>query len=81
MTPVLPESATKPKSALPFLLAFTAAAVGVYWYNDSARKPETPVAVMASGPFSKAYATGAVAGVIVHEPRKEVWPFTFTGPA
>jgi thiol-disulfide isomerase/thioredoxin len=68
----------KPRSALPFLLAFIAAAVGVYWYNDGPRKQETPVAVTAGTPFSKSYATGAVAGVVVHEARKDLRPFTFT---
>jgi thiol-disulfide isomerase/thioredoxin len=74
----------KPRSALPFLLAFIAGVIGVYWYNDGPRKADTPdspvteEAPEVKGPFSKAYATGSVAGVIVHGTRKALPAFTFT---
>lgn len=76
-----PDTSKKP-SSLPFILAFLAGAVGIYWFNGDTRKEEVktpaPAAVVegATG-FSKALAKGAVAGVIVHPARKELATFTF----
>jgi thiol-disulfide isomerase/thioredoxin len=74
-----PATSKKP-SGLPFILAFLAGAVGIYWFNGDTRKEEVktpaPVAEGASG-FSKALAKGPVAGVIVHPVRKEIAGFSF----
>ena len=70
----------KPRSTLPFILAFIAGAIGIYWFNGETRKQEVaPAAVSApaTGGFSKALATGPMAGVIIHAARKEIAPFTF----
>ena len=73
----------KKRSALPFILAFAAGAIGIYWFNGEPRKAEvTPAAATAqteaSGGFSKALAKGPMAGVLVHPERKEIAPFSFT---
>ena len=70
----------KPRSTLPFIIAFIAGAAGIYWFNSEPRKQEvaTPViAAQATGGFSKALATGPMAGVIIHAARKDIAPFTF----
>jgi thiol-disulfide isomerase/thioredoxin len=72
--------AEKPRSALPFVLAFIAGAAGIYWFNSEPRKQEVaPAAVTApaAGGFSRALATGPMAGVIIHATRKDISPFTF----
>ncbi len=73
------ETPTKPKSLLPFLLAFAAGAIGIYWFQGNERKAETPVAQVnaAPGVFSKALATGPMTGVIIHAMRKDVQEFLF----
>jgi thiol-disulfide isomerase/thioredoxin len=73
----------KKRSALPFILAFAAGAIGIYWFNGEPRKDEVspPAATVqstATGGFSKALATGPMAGVIIHPERKDIAPFTFT---
>jgi thiol-disulfide isomerase/thioredoxin len=80
MTSDHPEAKAQ-KSALPFVLAFIVGVLGVYWFNSAPRKEETPVAASApaTGALSKAYATGAVAGVIVHDKRKDIPAFSFAG--
>jgi thiol-disulfide isomerase/thioredoxin len=66
------------RSPLPFVLAFLAGACGIYWFQSDGRKEESPVpAVIATGAFSKAYATGALAGFVIHEKRKAIAPFAF----
>jgi thiol-disulfide isomerase/thioredoxin len=72
-------SSAKANSPWPFILAFIAGVMGIYWFQGGIGKPDVPVASSpASGAFSKAYATGAVAGVIVHDARKEIPAFAFT---
>ncbi len=67
------------KSPLPFLLAFAAGAIGIYWFQGDERKVETPAAQVnvAPGTFSKALATGPMTGVIVHAIRKDLQVFSF----
>jgi thiol-disulfide isomerase/thioredoxin len=65
-------------SPLPFILAFIAGAVGIYWLSGEPRKAETPTAqtsVEVTG--LKALAKGPMAGVILHKDRKDIAPFTF----
>lgn len=75
---MIAQSPPPSKSPLPFILAFIAGAVGIYWFQSDGRKAEYRApAVVATGGFSKAYATGAVAGVVVHNERRSILPFTF----
>jgi thiol-disulfide isomerase/thioredoxin len=70
----------KTRSALPFILAFIAGVAGIYWFNSEPRKQEvaTPVTTASvAGGFSKALATGPMAGVIIHATRKEIALFSF----
>ncbi len=69
----------KPKSMLPFLLAFVAGAVGIYLFQADERKVEAPVAAqcVAQTGFSKALACGPMAAVVVNATRKDVGAFTF----
>jgi thiol-disulfide isomerase/thioredoxin len=73
------ETPTRQKSPLPFIFAFAAAALAIYWFQSGARKDESQnaPAVVATGAFSKTYATGAVAGVVVHDERLSIPPFDF----
>ncbi len=73
------QSQQKGKSPLPFIVAFIVGLLGIYWFNSTPRKEETPVAVAvpAGAAFSKAYAIGPVAGVIVHDQRKDIPPLAF----
>jgi thiol-disulfide isomerase/thioredoxin len=71
---------TIPRSALPFILAFIAGVAGIYLFNGEPRKQEVTTPVVAApvaGGFSKALATGPMAGVIIHAARKDISPFTF----
>jgi thiol-disulfide isomerase/thioredoxin len=72
-------SPEKTRSPLPFILAFLAGAVGIYWFNAEPRKQElaVPVKDQAVTGFSKVLATGPVAGVIVHPQPKAVGTFPF----
>ncbi len=69
----------KSKSIIPFVLAFVAGAVGIYWFQSEPRKVETPVANAPSSAkgFSKALATGPMAAVVVNATRRDLQPFTF----
>jgi thiol-disulfide isomerase/thioredoxin len=70
----------KNRSALPFVFAFIAGVAGIYWFNSEPRKQEVAAPVVTApvaGEFSKALATGPMAGVIIHAARKEITPFTF----
>ncbi len=63
------------------MLAFLAGAVGIYWFQSDPRKDESQVAATTVatpvGEFSKALATGPMAGVIVHDKRKTLSTFSF----
>jgi thiol-disulfide isomerase/thioredoxin len=72
----------KKRSLLPFMLAFAAGAIGIYWFNSEPRKDEvaTPAVTVQAATetgFSKALATGPMAGVIIHPERKDIPPFSF----
>jgi thiol-disulfide isomerase/thioredoxin len=73
----------KSRSALPFVLAFIAGAIGTYWFNGEPRKDEVkPDSVLTAGEtpsgFSKALAKGPLAGLIVHAARKPIPDFSFS---
>lgn len=70
---------TKPFAAVPLVIVILLIAAGLYWFNGSAGKVESPnpaasVAVQGS---LKALATGPLAGFLVHEPRRDIATFTF----
>ena len=75
----------KKRSTLPFMLAVIVVRgyAALYWFNSEPRKVEVarqlprPAAI---GGFSKALAKGPMAGVIVHEPRKDIAPFPSPTP-
>jgi thiol-disulfide isomerase/thioredoxin len=73
------DTPNKTKSPLPFLLAFAAGAIGIYWFQGDERKAETPAVQVnvAPGVFAKALAKGPMAGVIIHAARKDLQEFTF----
>jgi thiol-disulfide isomerase/thioredoxin len=57
--------------------AIAAGTYGIYGLKGEPRKQEVVVAAVPAGGFSKALATGAMAGVIVHPTRKDISPFSF----
>jgi thiol-disulfide isomerase/thioredoxin len=59
------------------LLVIGAGAYGIYGFRGEPRKQEVVVAAVPVGGFSKALATGVMAGVIVHPARKDISPFSF----
>ena len=66
----------KPFAALPIILVVLLAAFGIYGWNGGTGKTESPV--VAAGEASlKPFATGTLAGFLVHAPRKPVAPFSF----
>ncbi len=72
------ETPAPQKSPLPFVLAFVAGAAGIYWFQSDGRKEENQQpAVIATGAFSKAYATGTLAGFVIHEQRRTIAAFPF----
>jgi thiol-disulfide isomerase/thioredoxin len=68
----------KPFALIPLLVGLGIS--GLYWFQSEPRKTEvasvTETAAPASG-FSKALATGSMAGVIVHAERKDIPAFSF----
>lgn len=68
---------SKPFATLPLVLAVLAGAAGIYWFGGGTGKQESPAAITATQPALKPLATGALAALLVHEPRKEIAAFTF----
>ena len=69
---------TKPIAALPLVGLVLLAAAGLYWLTGGTGKVESPtVTETASVGSLKSLATGALAGFLVREPRKDIAPFTF----
>jgi thiol-disulfide isomerase/thioredoxin len=62
---------------LPVALAVVASVLGVYWFQGEPRKAEVIEAVAPASGFSRALATGPLAGFIVHAARKDIAPFKF----
>jgi thiol-disulfide isomerase/thioredoxin len=59
------------------VLVFVAGAYGIYGFKGEPRKEEVAPPPVATGSFSKALATGPLAGFIIHPTRKDIAPFTF----
>ena len=59
------------------LLFVAAAGYGVYGFKGEPRKQEVAEAVVPAGGFSKAFATGSLAGFIIHPQRKDIAAFSF----
>lgn len=73
---------TKPFATVPLVLVILLVAVGLYWFNGGTGKVESPeVAAPAdasgAGPSLKAYAKGPLAALLVHEPARDIPPFSF----
>jgi len=73
---------TKPFATVPLVLVILLIAAGLYWFNGSTGKVESPTPAAATAetagtPGLKALATGPLAALLVHEPAKEIPPFTF----
>lgn len=76
---MIPPLTLKTRYALPLALAALAGASGIYWQGLQPRKAEVAVVqTEASNGFSKALATGSMAALLVHSPRKDVAAFQFT---
>ena len=76
---------TKPFATVPLVIVILLIAGGLYWFNSGAGKMESPspAASVAQSGSLKGLATGPMAAVLVHEPRKDFAAFTFndgTGP-
>ena len=59
------------------LLFVAAAGYGIYGFKGEPRKQEVVEAVVPAGGFSKALATGSLAGFIIHPQRKDIAAFSF----
>jgi thiol-disulfide isomerase/thioredoxin len=59
------------------LLAIAAGAYGIYGFKGEPRKVEVVETAVPAGGFSKALATGPLAGFIIHSKRKDVEAFSF----
>ena len=59
------------------LLFVAAAGYGVYGFKGEPRKQEVVEAAVPAGGFSKALATGSLAGFIIHPQRKDIAAFSF----
>jgi thiol-disulfide isomerase/thioredoxin len=70
---------TKPFATVPLAIVILLAAAGLYWFNGSTGKVESPgpAASVAAPGSLKALATGPLAGLLVHEPRKDIPAFSF----
>jgi thiol-disulfide isomerase/thioredoxin len=70
----------RPLALTSLLIVLALIGVGIYWFQSVERKGEQPGAsTSAVSGFTKALATGPLAGFLVHEGRRPVAPFTFTG--
>jgi thiol-disulfide isomerase/thioredoxin len=68
----------KPFALLPLLIVAALGVLGLYWFQSEPRKQEVVETAAPPSGFSKALATGPVAGVIIHATRKDIEPFTFS---
>jgi thiol-disulfide isomerase/thioredoxin len=68
----------KPFALIPLMIVVAIGIFGIYWLQGEPRKTEVVEAVVTASGFSKALAKGPMTGVIVHAPRKDIAPFTFT---
>ena len=73
---------TKPFATVPLVIVILLAAAGLYWFNASSGKVESPapsVATTETAPAGalKTLATGPLAALLVHNPRKDIPAFTF----
>jgi len=72
----------KPFATVPLAIVILILAAGLYWYNGQTGKVESP-ALQAEAPAGapggglKPLAVGPLAALLVHEPRKDIAPFTF----
>jgi thiol-disulfide isomerase/thioredoxin len=66
----------KPFAALPIILVVLLAAFGIYGWNGGTGKTESPVVAVAASSL-KPFATGTLAGFLVHAPRKVIADFFF----
>lgn len=66
-------------SVVPLVLVVLAGLAGIYWLSSQPRKAETAMTAPTtqSTGFSKALATGPMAGVVIHPSRKALGAFTF----
>jgi thiol-disulfide isomerase/thioredoxin len=73
----------KPFSVIPLAIVALIAVAGIYWLLSQPRKAETASTATTgeTAGFSKALATGPMAGVVVHAKRKELGAFTFKDAA
>jgi thiol-disulfide isomerase/thioredoxin len=69
----------KPFSVVPLVFVVLAGLAGIYWLNGQTRKAETTATTTTAQTtgFSKALATGPMAGVVIHPQRKTLGAFTF----
>lgn len=72
----------KPFATVPLAIVILIIAAGLYWFNGQTGKVESPVPqaeTPAGAPAAdlKALAVGPLAGLLVHEPRKDIAAFTF----
>lgn len=76
---------TKPFATVPLVIVILLAAAGLYWFNASSGKVESPApsATTETAPAGvlKALATGPLAALLVHDPRKDIPAFTFKDAA
>lgn len=77
---------TKPFATVPLVIVILLAAAGLYWFNASSGKVESPApsaATTETAPAGalKALATGPLAALLVHNPRKGIPAFTFKDAA
>ena len=77
---------TKPFATVPLVIVILLAAAGLYWFNTGTGKIESPLPsatateTTPSGSL-KALATGPLAAMLVHDPRKDIPAFTFKDAA
>lgn len=77
---------TKPFATVPLVIVILLIAAGLYWFNGSTGKVETPLASQATGetggtPPLKALAKGPLAALLVHDGPKEIPAFSFRNGA
>jgi len=73
---------TKPFATVPLVLVILLIAAGLYWFNGSTGKVESPLADTATGETAgssplKALAKGPLAALLVHQPARDMPAFFF----